>query len=76
MKICMKIDAMHAKTILEAIGYSCDALEHVTEVPEPAVEALHSAWESAQQQDLEQWEVELITTRMLHALMPNAKQDF
>ncbi|MDP2246829.1 MAG: hypothetical protein Q8J65_01760 [Nitrosomonadales bacterium] len=49
------------------MGCSCEVLNHVADVPEAVVEALHSAWESMQQGDLQKWEIELIVSRMQNA---------
>ncbi len=70
----MQIDATHAKVMLGTMGYACEVLDHVADVPEAAVEALHDAWDSMQHGHLQRWEVDLITTRLLEAVlnMPSA----
>jgi hypothetical protein len=64
----MNIDPTNAINMLQKLGCSCDALNHVAGVPEDVVEALHSAWESMRQGDLQSWEIELIVSRMQKAL--------
>lgn len=63
----MHIDPTHAISMLQKLGCSCEALNHVADVPEAVVEALHSAWESMRQGDLQRWEIELIVSRMQKA---------
>jgi hypothetical protein len=69
----MQIDATHAKVMLGTMGYACEALDHVAEVPKPAVEALHSAWDSMRQGQLQRWEMDLITTRLLEAVLDSSR---
>lgn len=70
----MDIDPTNAINMLQKLGCSCDALNHVAGVPEDVVEALHSAWESMRQGDLQSWEIELIVTRMQKAAFAGKKQ--
>lgn len=60
----MHIDPLNAINMLQKMGCSCEMLNQVADVPGPVVEALHSAWKSMQQDDLQNWEIELIVARM------------
>ena len=70
----MDIDPTHAINMLQKLGCTCDALNHVAGVPEDVVEALHSAWESIQHGDLQSWEIELIVSRMQKAALAGKTQ--
>jgi hypothetical protein len=69
----MNINPINAINMLSKMGCSCEALNHVAQVPEPVVEALHSAWESMQKGVLEPWEIELIVSRMQKAACTHMK---
>jgi hypothetical protein len=64
----MNINPDNAINLLSKMGCSCEVLNHVAQVPETVVEALHSAWESMRKGDLEPWEIELIVSRMQKAI--------
>ncbi|CAG0996603.1 hypothetical protein MTYP_02595 [Methylophilaceae bacterium] len=63
----MYIDPTNAINMLQKMGYSCEALNHVADLPEAVVEALHSAWHSLLEGDLQEWEIDLIVSRMQQA---------
>lgn len=63
-KHIINITPSNAISMLNKMGCSCSVLNHVAQIPEVVVEALHSAWESMQKGDIEPWEIELIVSRM------------
>ena len=69
----MQINAMRAQIMLETMGYTCDALSYVADIPVVAVAALHTAWESLRQGRLQAWEIEQITMRMLDVVMESSR---
>lgn len=69
----MNINPNNAIKMLSKMGCSCEVLDHVAQVPEDVVEALHSAWESLRRGELEAWEIELIVSRMQKAACNSIK---
>lgn len=69
----MQIDASHARQMLAAMDYDCEMLDYLAELPDSAIKAVYSAWRSLQHGNLQSWEIDLITARMLEALARAAK---
>lgn len=66
-----QINAGNAKAILGGMGYVCDVLDAVACIPEAAVEALRSAWDSSRAGKLQSWEIDLIAI-CLHEPTPES----
>lgn len=58
-----------ARSILDAMGYVSVTLSHVSKIPEPALVALYNAWESLEKNNLQRWQLDLVSTLLLEAMM-------
>lgn len=70
----MRVDLHQARAMLNAMGYECEGLGLVADIPASAMDALQQVWSNASRGNLRLREVESVLSRLYIAMLEGSRR--